>query len=149
FLCAMAGGIAAGDVWRALGGSALRRSLRTVGVVVVAVAPVWYGGLSRDALRWVPSAEDRREANALWEDMRTLDGDFLAYNYSFASTVLRGHTYPYGDPLYDHAGGFDTETFHAPVLARYPQDFLDAIRQRRYAAIYTNGYIQLNDPIEY
>jgi hypothetical protein len=80
--------------------------------------------------------------------MRETRGDFLPYNYSFASTVLRGKTYPLADRLFDFAGGFDAETFREPDLTRYPADFVAAIRERRFAAIYTNGKGISSDPIQ-
>ena len=148
FLCATAAGVAAEDVWRSLGTTPRRRMVRIGGALALGAAPVWFGALPRNAHRWLPSAEERRQAQDLWDDMRAVEGEFLAYNYSFVSTILRERTYASGDRLFDHAGGFDAATFRTPDLARYPGPFLDAIRERRYAAIYTNGYMFAGDPVE-
>lgn len=148
FLAAIAAGLAAQDVWRALEVSTPRRALRAAGLVVLLVMPLWGNALPADLLEWIPTAEDRRAAHDLWEDMRAQPGDFLAYNYSFASTVLRGKTYPNGSLLYAFAGGYDASTFLRPDVARYPPEFVQAIAERRYTAIYTNGGRVPDDPID-
>jgi len=148
FLLATAAGVASQDVWRWLGTAPHRREIRLAGVIVLVATPLLAGALPGDVRGWIPSLADRREARALWEDMRGTPGEFLAYNYSFVSTVLRGRTWAVGDRLYDFAGGFDAATFRRPILGRYPSDFLDAIRGRGFAAIYTNGTGIPNDPVE-
>lgn len=148
FLAAVGAGLAADGVWRTLDSSAPRRAIRAAGIVVLLGAPLWYGALPSNALEWIPSFADRQEARELWNDMQDQPGDFLAYNYSFVSTVLRGKTYANGNFLYDFAGGFDAKTFRRPDLRKYPPEFADAIRTQHYTAIYTNGGGILFDPIE-
>lgn len=148
FLTAVSAGLGAVEAWQLLEGSVVRRALRAAATALLAVWPLWTGAIPPDALAWIPSFEDRWAARELWADMRREPGEFLAYNYSFASTVLRGHTYAVGDRLFDFAGGYDDATFRQPVLARYPPEFVEAIRERRYSAIYTNGFGIVGDPIE-
>jgi hypothetical protein len=148
FLAAAAAGLAWDSVWAALDNSVRKRLLRATGVIVLIVVPLWYGALPLNALDWIPTKEDRQEARDLWNDMKNQPGDFLAYNYSFVSTILRGKTYAYGDFLYDYAGGYDAKTFRRPDPRKYPMDFVDPIRMRRYTAIYTNGGGILFDPID-
>lgn len=100
-----------------------------------------------DYLDWIPTATDRAEAEEILADMRSLGGPFLAYNASFVSTLTRGETYPYWDRLYDWAGGQDKRTPFQPDPARYPEDFLRLIRERRFKAIYTNAGDYLKDPV--
>lgn len=96
-------------------------------------------------LEWIPTPADRQEAAELIADMRAVPGPFLAYN-CFISTTLRGETYPYFDRLYDWAGGQNQETHFRPDPGRYPAEFMAAIRNRRFAAIYTNGSEYFDDP---
>ena len=100
---------------------------------------------ARDFLAQIPSSVDRREATAILEDMRSVKGPFLAYNASFVSTVLRSEMYPYRDRLYDWAGGQNQESHFRPDPSRYPLDLLNAIRERRFSAIYTDGSDQQGD----
>jgi hypothetical protein len=144
FLLATAAGMASDEVWRRLETS----FLRLAAVVVLGVIPVSTGALSTDVLRWIPSATDRRQAQALWEDMRGTEGDFLPYGYSFVSTVLRGRTWAVGDRLYDFAGGYDEATFRTPDVDRYPAYLFEAITARDFTAIYTNGGGIPNDPVD-
>ena len=58
---------------------------------------------------------------------------------------MRDEMYPYRDRLYDWAGGENQESHFRPDPARYPSEFLDAIRERRFAAIYTDGSDQQGD----
>jgi hypothetical protein len=146
FLLAMATALASDDASRRLGGTPTGRTGRLAGVAVLVAVPVLAGALSTDVVGWIPTAGDRREAQALWEDMRSTRGDFLPYGYSFVSTVLRARTWAVGDRLYDFAGGFDTETFRRPAVDRYPSFLLEAITAREFAAIYTNGGGIPNDP---
>jgi len=148
FLAATAAGLAAPDAWRALDASRTRRALRATGLVVLVITPLWCDALPPDLLDWIPTAEDRRQARELWEDMRAQPGEFLAFNYSFVSTVLRGRTYPNGSLLYSFAGGYDASTYLRPDVARYPRDFLQAIKEHRFTAIYTNGGPVPDDPID-
>jgi hypothetical protein len=100
---------------------------------------------ARDFLAQIPSSAERREASAILGDMRAVRGPFLAYNASFVSTVMRDEMYPYRDRLYDWAGGENQASHFRPDPARYPSEFLDAIRERRFAAIYTDGSDQQGD----
>jgi hypothetical protein len=100
----------------------------------------------RDYLAAIPTGVDRSEAAEILADMDAVRGDFLAYNASFVSTVKRGVSYPYSDRLFDWAGGQNQATPYRPDPARYPADFMDAIRERRFAALYTNGSDYLGDP---
>ena len=92
-----------------------------------------------DPLAWIPTPLDRQEAAEILADMRAQPGPFLAYNASFVSTVMRGDMYPSRDRLYDWAGGQNQESHLRPDPARYPSDFLAAIRERRFATIYTDA----------
>ncbi len=148
FLIGLATAMAGDDVWRWLGTTPARRAGRLAGIVVLVAMPGFTGALSTDFLRWIPTAADRREARALWEDMRSVQGEFLPYNYSFVSTILRGRTWAVGDRLYDFAGGFDAATFRRPDVDRYPSYLLEAISDRDFAAIYTNGGGIPNDPVD-
>jgi hypothetical protein len=148
FLVAITAGLAGERLWRALGGSLAARGLRLAGAVVLGLTPWVWGAVPADVSAWIPSTQDRADAAALWEDMRQTPGDFLPYNYSFASTVLRGKTYALADRLFDFAGGFDAETFWEPDLERYPPGLVRAIREQRFTAIYTNGRGISSDPIQ-
>ncbi len=99
-----------------------------------------------DYADWIPSAADRADAEAILQDMRAVPGPFLAYNHSFVSTVLRGESYPSWHALWDWAGGEDAGA-DGPDPGRYPPGFLDAVRARRFAAIYTNGSDYFGDPV--
>jgi hypothetical protein len=148
FLLAMTAGLAGAELWRALATTTARRAVRLAAVSALALFPWLWGAVPADVSAWIPSARDRADAAALWEDMRRSPGDFLPYNYSFASTVLRGRTYPLADRLFDWAGGFDEETFWQPDFARYPPALVAAIRAQRFSAIYTNGGGIRGDPIQ-
>jgi hypothetical protein len=101
--------------------------------------------IPHDYLGQIPSPVERREAREILDDMRAVDGPFLAYNASFVSTVLRADMYPYRDRLYDWAGGQNQESHFRPDPKRYPPDLLDAIRERRFSVIYTDGSDQQGD----
>jgi hypothetical protein len=137
FLLAFALGLATD----ALVADARGRAVFLAATLLVAALPPW------DYLDWIPSAGDRREADEILADMRAEPGPFLAYNASFVSTQMRGDMYPYWDRLYDWAGGQNKATPFAPDPARYPQDFLRLIRERRFSAVYTNASDYLRDPV--
>jgi hypothetical protein len=146
-LLATTTGLAGDALWRALAAAPAGRLVRAGGALALAVLPLLAGALPRDLPAWIPSRADLADVDALWDDMRDVPGDFLAYNYSFVSTVLRGRTYPHGDRLYDLAGGYGAATFRHPDAGRYPAEFLAAIRERRFAAIYTSPLGIPNDPV--
>ncbi len=98
-----------------------------------------------DYLAQIPSPSERREAREILDDMRAVKGPFLAYNASFVSTRLRGDMYPYRDRLFDWAGGQNQQSHLRPDPTRYPLEFLDAVRKRRFAVIYTDGSDQQGD----
>jgi hypothetical protein len=148
FLLAITAGLAGEQLWRALGTGAAGRGVRLAGAAALTIAPWAWGAVPADVAAWIPSARDRADAAALWDDMARMPRDFLPYNYSFASTVLRGKTYPLADRLFDFAGGFDEETFWEPDVDRYPPALLAAIRAQRFAAIYTNGGGITGDPVQ-
>jgi hypothetical protein len=141
FLLGIAVGFGLDAVWRQARDRPVLGAALPVGLAVWMV--VLFG---TDVVRAVPGRADRQLADRVWQDMRAEPGPFLAYNHSFVSTALRGETYPYADRLYDWAGGYGAANFRAPDAQRYPPAFLDAIRGRRFVAIYTAGGY-LGDPV--
>lgn len=117
------------------------RGLVPGAALLLVALPPW------DYLRQIPSPADRQEAREILDDMRALDGPFLAYNASFVSTLMRGEMYPYWDRLFDWAGGQNQDSAFRPDPARYPRELLDMIRGRRFRAVYTNAGDYLRDPV--
>lgn len=112
----------------------------------LALAVLLYVPFRGNYLAWLPDAGDRADAAAIWQDMRSAHGPFLAYNHSFVSTILRGEMYPSWHALWDWAGGEDAGA-SGPDPGRYPPELLDKLRRRTFAVVYTNGSDYFGDPV--
>jgi hypothetical protein len=143
FLLALAAGLAFDPLWRL----PIAPPLRLAGAAALIAFPLVANAVPNELWAAIPDATDRSLADEVWEDMRQTPGPLLAYTNSFASTLLQGEMHAVGDRLYDWAGGFDPPLAH-PDVSLYPPDYLAAIRERRYAAIWTARSGLLNDPVE-
>jgi hypothetical protein len=146
FLLGIAAGFGADAAWRALDRGAAARALRAAGALGLTL--FLSAGFREDVAGWVPGEHAREVARELLADMRRERGPFLPYNHSFISTVLRGESYPYGDRLYDYAGGFDQQSLWFPTEDRYPRAFLDRVRKQRFTAIYRSVGGYPRDPVD-